>query len=351
MTEEQAQEMLKKEKESFRDIEELSALERTDLVNHIFHQIGSKIGYKKGSTMSKTALLGDIKNKIFGIMNQTITLNNRDFEIFQEIGIDTEEIERYKKLNERYESIKEQWEKIENDVLEQLETQTGIKEVKTKLKNVSKEDQDKIKEEEAKIDSEEDIDSEDMGTDEEDITSRQKGFEDSSLEEKGKSTVSYHMKRFLMGIPKKFKNKNGEKNNEKGFLNLDRYYDFRDIDNEIKVALNSPKEIASDYDTVLAKLKSPEIQEKYLWAEELVARLEDPNTSEQTRIEFIYNYTSKHAISSKFVQFELGRNGFTVEVLDANFNDVVRNIIKDWRDNIKVNSILYQDNGEGAYVS
>lgn len=349
ITNEQVEDMLEREKSNFKDIKGLSLYERQDIVNYIFNDIAGSIGYQKGSKISKNKILSDVKNKLSGVLNQTLESNNETLNLMREFGDDMlESVKDLEQKNLVLQSVLDNYESIESDVLELLEERVGIKEVKDKSKG------DSIKDENATVDSE-DVEDDPTENSDEDLTSgndidkdlvdRDKHFNSSNLEVKGKATVSAKMKRFLAKIP--VVNKSG--GIEKGFLDLPRYYDFRDLDNEIKVALNTPIEIDSDFEQVKALLASPELQEKYSWAKPLLERLVDPKTPEQTRIEFMYNYTGRHAISSKFIEFEMQPNGrFVTKIFDANYTDIAKNIRKEWEDGVK-NSKIYNATDDGSY--
>lgn len=349
ISETQVQEMMSKEQENFKDIEGLSLYQRQDLTNYIFNQIAGTIGYQKGSKISKKHILGDIKNKLEGILKQNIDKNTKNIEIIKKFtpnNIST--IQELENKNKVFNSIIDNYNILEEDVLELLEEKVGIKDVKDKT--IGDNIQDSVIEETSELNEDEDPTEnieEDLteGNDiDKDLVERDKSFNSSSLEVKGKATVSAKMKRFLARIP--IVNRSG--NVEKGFLDLERYYDFKDLDNEIKVALNTPKEIDSDYNTVIAKLQS--IKDQYSWAEPLLKRLQDPKTPEQARIEFMYNYTGRHSINTKFVEFEMLPNGkFVTNILDANYTDIAKNIRKDWADNLKTNSTLYDATEDGSY--
>ena len=62
-------------KEFVNDIEGLTLYEKNDIVLNIFNELSKSIGYKKGAKISKKKILDDIRNKIFGIVNQNINNN------------------------------------------------------------------------------------------------------------------------------------------------------------------------------------------------------------------------------------------------------------------------------------
>ena len=151
-------------------------------------------------------------------------------------------------------NIKTNYNALESEVLDLLENKVGIKEVKDKSSSIIQDNDTQEAEEE---ESESNETSETVV--DKDIVDRDKDFNTSALEVKGKATVSAKMKRFLAGIPiVNLKTKTIEK----GFLGLTRYYDFKDLDDQIKVALNSPSEIDSDFEKVKAKLQS--LKDQYL---------------------------------------------------------------------------------------
>lgn len=346
MSDSQVNDMISRERDMSNDIPGLSLYEQNDITLNIFNEISKSVGYQKGSKISKNKILSDIRNKVFGIVNQNIQNNVETIEDLESIdpeGLE-ETINELKEKNKVLESLKDHYPTLEAEVLTMLEEKTGIKEVKDKSRNTLNPNDDTQIDSQLESDASESEDNLSSDIDK-DIIDRDKDFSTSSLEVKGKATVSAKMKRFLAGIP--VLNTQGAV--EKGFLGLPRYYDFRDLDNEIKVALNTPIEIDSDYDTVIAKLRS--IQDQYSWAKPLADRLEDKNTPEQARIEFMYNYTGRHSISSKFIQFEEIKGRFYTELIDANFTDIIKNIRKDWVDNLKSDSIVYNATEDGDYVA
>ena len=343
MSEEQVNQMLEREKEFVNDIEGLTLYEKNDLVLNIFNELSKSIGYKKGAKISKKKVLDDIKNKIFGIVDQNISNNLDTIETIKDLmefeeGLESS-IEALEIKNVVLNNIKTNYNALETEVLDLLENKVGIKEVKDKSTTIQDEDTQE---------SEEDLEpteSSDSIVDK-DIVDRDKDFNTSSLEVKGKATVSAKMKRFLAGIPiVNLKTKT----TETGFLGLTRYYDFKDLDDQIKVALNSPAEIDSDFDKVIAKLHS--IKDQYSWALPLIEKLNNKNTPEQAKMEFMYNYTGRHSIKSKFIQFEVVKGKFYTELIDANFNDIVKNVRKDWIDNLKSSNSVYQQDIEGEYIA
>lgn len=343
MSEEQVEQMLKREKEFVNDIEGLTLYEKNDIVLNIFNELSKSIGYKKGAKISKKKILDDIRNKIFGIVDQNINNNLDTIETLKELmefeeGLEST-IESLEIKNVVLNNIKTNYNALESEVLDLLENKVGIKEVKDKSSSII---QDNDIQEEGESESDEISDT----VVDKDIVDRDKDFNTSSLEVKGKATVSAKMKRFLAGIPiVNLKTKT----TEKGFLGLTRYYDFKDLDDQIKVALNSPSEIDSDFEKVKAKLQS--LKDQYSWALPLLEKLTNKSTPEQAKMEFMYNYTGRHSIKSKFVQFEVIKGKFYTELIDANFNDIVKNIRKDWIDNLKSNNSVYQQDVEGEYIA
>lgn len=333
-------------KEDQNKIPGLTISQMNQMVDNLFHRIATSIGYKQGSKISKARILRDIKTLIFKDLDEAIETNKETISDLVSLGDPSFEpfIEAMFEKNKTLTAIKDNWEIIEGKVLGVLENKAGIKEVKDTTKKFIEDEQEGDPEDSEETNPDESDAIDDAG----DVDEREKSFNSSALEVKGKLTGSAKMKRFLSGIPIMIK-RGGIFVESTGYLGHTKFYSFEELDNLIKVGLNSPREIASDYKEVIKKLREIGEEEGKNWAIAVADKLEN-ESSEQARIEFLYNYTGKHALSSKYVEFQQTRSGFVTKVNDANYTDIAKNIRLTWKNGVKTEGIIYDTNEEGDYI-
>lgn len=320
---------VEKVKKSVQSLSGLTIGQDYDLVNYIFNQITASINYKYKSKVDKKELYNEIKTLYLDIINNSIKNLEAD-------------INKYNKANETLNSDKitiavgkieaklnliknltteESWKLFSDNAEKKIAKYTSIKEVKNRV--------------------EEDKNDEDIDEDIDDNNEREKDYSKSSLEENGKATSSYRLKRFFCGI----KNVKSDFTVKTGFLNLPTYIDFDTVYSTVGKVLSSPSEIPSNYDEIIARLKDNINAHKFL--KQVVEELE--NADEQIKNDLTYNFT-RHALLMKFITFSKIKEGqYSLKVFDTNSNDVERVILNSWRNSFKQGKLV-KTNKDGEYI-
>lgn len=322
-------------------IPELNILEKQHLLNYIFHKLSSSVASSKDNKINLSSNLSKIEKDFKDKVQERLDNINREIEEELEDDFSDEiHIENLRKDSDKYSSILNNIDNLVKESLDLLANKISLK----KTNNTTNEYQEDDSKEENKQDYNEENSDESDDFEEESASQLEKDYNSSSLEEKGKVSLSSKMKRFLTGIP--VSDKDG--NTEVGFLGLPKFYDFKELDNFLKNHLNTPIEIDSSYEAVINKLN--ELSSKYSWAEAIKNKLEDPNTSQQVKNEFLYNYTGKHSLSSKFIMFSFSKNGLVTELFDTNFTEKYKSVVQGWKERLRDNTDLYEINEDGNLV-
>lgn len=160
----------------------------------------------------------------------------------------------------------------------------------------------------------------------EEEASKESSYENNALQEDGKSTSSYRIKRFFDGI-RAYK-PNGEL--AEGFLGLPEYIGFDTVYEEVAAIL---AESPSDFDSMMKKLEENVIAKPYL--NELIQKLN--GASNQIKNEFV-SLMDKHVLNMEFVMYSYDRNtgNYSLKVMHTNANSITQLIQRDWFNNFKL---------------
>lgn len=292
----------------------LTILQDFQIVDYIFNEVTTKLDFKHKSAIGKNELLKGIKNSYM--------------ELIEPKKIRTEStIENLKKLNavnpnERmtaliskmegeitiFNTIKQNWKSIENKALDKVFKYTGIQESRMNVKEVT-----------------------DASTEQE------KNYSKSSLEENGKATASYRLKRFFSGI----KQVDASGKTKDGFLGVQTYVGFDTVYSTIEQIISSPYEVDSKFEEMVLRLE--ENIKVFPWLQQVVDELR--GADEQIQNEFVYNF-ARHTLSMKFVMFSKNRdNTYTLKVYDTNATEITRVIRQQWDSNFKQSPLTYVEDG------
>lgn len=275
---------------------QLTIVEQFQIVDHVFNTVASKVSFNYKSTTDKDALLAETKKALMNILNDSTSLNNKlleELEGKQQAEYSEEReasIEKLHTLNRQAKAIKDNYESIQAQAMKKVSKYTGITEVPDKI------------------------------------------FGTTSLEENGKTTASYRLKRFFSGI--KQTNKDGTF--KKGFLNIPLYIGFDSVYAHLEQIMASPSEVDSDFDLMIVRLE--ENINAHPWLQQVIDKLKTADG--QIKNEFVYNY-HKHALSMKFGTFK-GDSvlGYKLKVFDTNSNEVTRVIRRSWETAFKQSELV-----------
>lgn len=304
-------------KENISGTNGLTIIQDFQVVDYAFNELSSRIDFKYKSSVNKEDLLKEVKDSYFNLIEPKKTKNQQILSNLNSI-YNKNENKRLKVVIDKLENeikifdvIKDNWSNIENKALEKLYKYTGIQESKIK---------------------EDDVDIVD------DTIEKEKNYSKSSLEENGKTTSSYRLKRFLAGI--KQVRPNGELYT--GFLGVPTYIGFDTAYSTIEQIISSPYEVDSDFDLMIKRLEDN--IDNYRWLQQVISELKIAD--QQIKNEFVYNF-ARHTLSMKFVMFSKNRdNSWTLKVYDTNANEVTRVIRKQWENNFKQSPLVFVEDGQ-----
>lgn len=296
----------------------LSIIQDFQVVDYVFNELSSRIDFKYKTSVNKQELLTEVKESYLNliepkkaknqlILDNLISLYNKDNSNPRLKVV----IEKMQNEIQIFDVIKENWNNIEDKALEKLYKYTGVQE------GTIKEDDTDIVDE---------------------TTEKEKNYSKSALEENGKSTSSYRLKRFLAGI--KQIRPDGKINT--GFLGVPTYVGFDTAYSTIEQLISSPYEVDSNFDLMVKRLE--ENVDSYKWLQQVVDDLKVAD--EQIKNEFVYNFT-RHTLSMKFVMFSKNRDdSWTLKTYDTNANEVTRVIRRQWESNFKQSPLSFIEDGQ-----
>ena len=296
----------------------LSIIQDFLLVDYIFNELSSKIDFKYKSSINKENILKEIKQAYFKSIESKVKQNEKILEnlraVYKEIESNSRLQTTIKELEDKikiFNVIKENWSKIENKALEKLYKYTGIQE-------------SKIKEDDTGFTN--------------DTVEKEKNYSKTSLEENGKTTSSYRLKRFFAGI----KQIAPDGKVVTGFLGIPQYVSFDTVYSTVEQILSSPYEVDSDFNLMIKRLE--ENVNNYKWLQQVIDELK--NADGQIKNEFVYNF-ARHALSMKFTMFSKNRDGtWSLKVYDTNANEITRVIRRQWESNFKQSSLVFIEDGQ-----
>jgi hypothetical protein len=306
--------MVQTMRDSIEDLSGVSILQDFQLVDFIFNEVVTKLDFKYKSAIDKAKILKEIKSSYLALiepkrLNDLKTLDN--VKNLHALAPSDNTANLVKSMEDKmaiYETVEKDWKLFENKALQKISKYTGIKESKMEIKNL-----------------------------EDDSTQLEKNYSKTSLEENGKTSSSYRLKRFFSGI------KQVNKNNEpiKGFLGVNTYVGFDKVYETITAILASPIETDSNYEHFL--LKFEENYEAHPWLRQVVEELNAAD--QQIRNELLYEM-AKHSLTMKFMMFSKERSGrYSLKTFDTNANEITRVIRQQWNSNLLTSDLVVEENG------
>jgi hypothetical protein len=301
-------------KEDTSGIEGLSILQDFQLVDYIFNEITAKLDFKHKAAVDKNLILKEIKNAYFELIEpkklrtESTISNLKKLNAVNPNERMTALINKMETEVEVFNKIKDNWKDIQNKALDKVFKYTGIQESRMEVKEVA-----------------------DASTEQE------KNYSKSSLEENGKTTASYRLKRFFSGV----KQVDASGKVKTGFLGVETYVGFDTVYSTIEQIISSPYEVDSNFNDMIVRLE--ENMKSFPWLRQVIDQL---NVADgQIKNEFVYNF-ARHTLSMKFVMFSKNRdNTYTLKVYDTNANEITRVIRQQWESNFKQSPLTYVEDG------
>lgn len=317
-------------------------------VNVMMGEALTKAG-KKG--LSKDNLISDVRSKLLnGYINDK---KNKATNLIQQLeGYNNNSAEYNTALNSikshfgTFQEIENDWNNIETKAMNLLNKYRGIKEVSMNGKTVDVQENELMAQELVEeLSQEPDTLSEDQISED---NIQEKNYSKMSIEESGKNTASYNLKKFFYSI----ENVDRNGNPIAGFLGLPIYVGFDKVYNTIESVLSEQRTVASNFEKMIEILQSS--VQSYPWMQQVIDKLTDSTVDEfgmlanqQIRNEFTYNF-ARHALAMKFTMFSKDKQGWKLKIFDTNANEINRVIEQGWRNNFK-NSKLVKVNTDGTY--
>lgn len=293
----------------------LTIRQNFQVVDYIFNEISKKLDFKYGAKIDKKEALGSIKKSYMEMIGSKQKRSQEVLANLKKVAATNPGVEglitRMETEMEVFNTIKTNWSTLEGFAMAKIRKFTGIKE--------------------SKLDIEVEI-IEDQGL-------TVKNYSKSALEEGGKTTSSYRLKRFLAGI----KDIAPDGTVRTGFLGVPLYIGFDKAYATLESVLSSPQAVESDFYAIIARLE--ENIPAYPWLRQVVEQLKTADG--QIQNELVYNFT-RHTLSMKFVMFSKNRNGnYTLKVYDTNSTEITRVIRDSWNNNFiaSPNNLVFPENG------
>ena len=329
-------EMVQSMKVKLTKIEDLNTIDRQTVVQFIANQIMDEINPGKKNSLSKKDLIAKInksfdelvKPKAVFIDAQISGLQTMfDSGKYPELSTVIEEMGQIRK---NAEVLKNNWNFLINEAFEDYISKfTGITSTMSKdQKTIDVEIKD---EKEAQDLVEKEEDQQEFGL--EDNNQRDKDHSKESLEDNGKSSVSYILKRFLAKIPEY--NKNGEV--VKGFMGLTVYPGFDHYYNILGNMMSVPSKVESSIEDILIRLEQH--VESKPWVKDFIERFKE--SDEQLKNSFLYDM-SRENISMKYMRMSFNEKTgeYQLKVYDTNSNEILRVLQTQWKENFKQSPLL-----------
>lgn len=306
----------------------LSVLQTFQLTDFIFNQINSQVNFDYKTVVNKKELLSSIRETYEDIITEKKkeiqnTINNLK-------GLNKESLnDIISELESRmdvFDIVRDHW--IQTDKL----TEQGISSFETLALN--------------KVRKYTGLTSKDIFDDDkiilDDTVEEEKDYSKSSLEENGKSTASYRLKRFFSGIQEI----KADGTPKKGFLGVPTYVGFDTVYSTVEQIISSPYEVDSNFDLMMERLTQNKNNQK--WIPQLVDKLKQAD--QQIKNEFVYNF-ARHTLSMKFVMFAYDKklDRYNLKVYDTNSTEITRVIQRQWNANMKQRDLV-QVNNDGQYA-
>ena len=274
----------------------LASHHQYQLVDFIFNQLASSVDF--GSKVDKKIVMFQVTNQLENLLNKIRT----DYSTRRDILATSKNDEEAQKLVGKYEAaiayinnIEKHKATIAKDGLEKVYKYTGIKETKG--------------EEESEID---------------DTTGKEKIYSKTFLEDSGKDSSSYRIKRFLSGI----QDIDGDGNPVTGFLGTASYLGFDDMFNTLQAVLaNSSPDLDQMIDILQMNV------EALPFLDSVIKKLKEADS--QIQNEFA-SLMSRNTMSMEFVMYSFNKtNGtYSLQIYNSNSSSIVDTIRKKWYNNL-----------------
>ncbi len=172
-------------------------------------------------------------------------------------------------------------------------------------------------------------------------TQQDVNYAKTSLEEVGKDSASYRIRRFLAAV------KNVDKSGKtvKGHLGIPTFIDFNQAFDTIQDILISPTTVGGSVNDMLNRLKDN--VEVYPWLAGVVASIEAVDKGFQN--EMLYTF-DRHAARYKFMmyKFDTDTNTYKLKVFSSDSTEILQSMLSGWKD-MSMDTSLISANEKGQY--
>lgn len=330
-------------------VEDLNIVDRNTVVQFIANEVMNKIDPIKRTTLNKKDLEADIRKTFGDIISPKVAVVDRQLANLNKL-YETgnypalkEVIDQFNNLRGNAEVLKKNWNFLINEAFEDYISKfTGISITMSRdQKTVDIEVKDE--EEVAEVNEQEDGQDTDEAIQIDAADQREKDYTRESVEDNGKQSASYLLKRFLSQIP----NYDTNGGTKKGYMGLTTYPGFDYYYTLIGSILSSPNQVDSNFDAMMDRLEQH--AETKRWVKDVVDKMKA--SDEQMKNTFMYNF-NRETLSMKFVMtsFNKKTESYKLKVYDTNANEVLRVIQSQWRENFK-QSPLVMVNGDNYGIN
>lgn len=279
-------------------IEGLSISEENKLINFLYNTIASKIDIEESNSLNKEEAKNQAIKELADII---LAYEDR----LLSIGVPTEEnAELIAEVQKKLSIITEHKDILIAKAFEYLDQQTQISEITVGNNQVEK-DRNK-----------------------------------SALEENGKNTLAYIIKRKFQGT----KAVNPDGTFKRDFLDLPVFVGMDKVYDTLNYVFSYPNPIQSDFVQIIERLEA--FEENIPWLSQIIETLEEGN--EDFVNSFMYNFVKNNA-NTKFVMYSKNNEGeYSLQVYDSNSNEVTRVIRNSWENNLKASNLFQRIQGKQA---
>ena len=293
----------------------LTIRQNFQVVDYIFNEISTALDFKYGAKIDKAEALAKVKKSYMEMIEPKQKKNTEVLENLKKLTASNPNLETFKNRMEKeivvFKAVKDNWSMLEGFAMAKIRKFTGIKESTLEPQISIEEDQG--------------------------LTI--KSYTKSALEEGGKTTSSYRLKRFLAGV----KRVDASGNVKTGFLGVPLYVGFDNAYAALESILSSPQAVESDFYAILTRLE--ENVGSHPWLSQVIEQIKTADP--QIQNEMVYNFT-RHTLSMKFVMFSKNRNGnYTLKVYDTNSTEITRVVRESWGNNFiaSPNNLVFVEDG------
>lgn len=321
-------------------IDDLDTIDRGHVVQFIANEVMNKIDPQKRNTVERKQLISEVGNTFDNIIAPKTALINSKIDSLNSL-IETgkfpglqQVVDEFNNYNNNADILKKNWNFLVNEAFEDYISKfTGIS---IKMNRAQDNIDVEIKDQDAPQElNEHEEDQQDYKFDSND--EREKNYSKESIEDNGKNSVSYLVKRFLAQIP----NFDKSGNPKIGFMGVTTYPGFDYYYEAIGKMLTSRGDVPSDYEGMKQQLS--QFSEAQPYVNEILKRLDA--SDQQLKNAFMYNFT-RDALSMKFVMtsFDSKSGSYKLKVYDTNANEILRVIQTQWRNNFNQSQLVNSDN-------